>query len=420
MNSRIDSPAPGAPMAPVAPHERIAAMDVLRGFALLGILLMNIEGMAGPLMGSVTGIDPALSGADRIADALVYVFVQGKFYPLFSMLFGMGFAVMLQRAEARERPFFAVYLRRVLALLAIGLAHALLLWSGDVLVTYALVAFALLLFFRRTPASRLPKWGTAILLLFPAFMLFGGLVGSIDAANPGAVPGFAASMAAQEQGMAALVEAQRQAYGSGSFAEATAQRVADLGVMLGFLPFFGTQVLGLFLIGAWFVRSGAIAHPAAHAGVFRALRFGALPVGLAMVLASVWRVPAMDFGRMDLEVASAQGLFMLGGVLMSLGYLGWIVHGVGAGRAWLAALAPAGRMALTNYLAQSAVMTTLFFGYGLGYFEQLPRAWQPAVVLAFFLLQVAWSRAWLARFRMGPVEWLWRSATYGRLPPMRY
>lgn len=419
MNSRIDSPAPGAPMAPVAPHERIAAMDVLRGFALLGILLMNIEGMAGPLMGALTGIDPVLHGADRVADALIYVFVQGKFYPLFSMLFGMGFAVMLMRAEAREVPFFGVYLRRVLALLAIGLAHALLLWSGDVLVTYALVGFVLLLFFRRTPVSRLPKWGVFMLLLFPAFLALGGLTGSMEAARPGSVPGFGASMAAQAQGMADLIEAQRQAYGGGSFAEATGQRAADLDIMLGLLPMFGSQVLGLFLVGAWFVRSGAIADPAGHAATFRRLRLAALPLGLAMVLGSVALVPAVDFGRMDLTVAAANTLFMLGGVLMSLGYLAWIVRGVTAGKAWLAALAPAGRMALSNYLAQSLVMTTLFFGYGLGYFDQLPRAWQPLLVFAFFALQVAWSRAWLARFRMGPMEWLWRAATYGRLPPMR-
>jgi len=118
---------------------------------------MNIEAMVGPLNGALTGIDPALTGADRWADALIYFFVQGKFYPLFSLLFGMGFAVMMQRAADAGRPFVRLYLRRVLALLAIGLAHALLVWSGDILTTYALVALLLLLFFRNTPASRLPR-----------------------------------------------------------------------------------------------------------------------------------------------------------------------------------------------------------------------------------------------------------------------
>ena len=93
------------PLAPVAATERIEAMDVLRGFALLGILLMNIEGIVGPLLGAMTGVDPALTGADRWVDALIYVFVQGKFYPLFSLLFGMGFAVMMQRAVDAGRPF---------------------------------------------------------------------------------------------------------------------------------------------------------------------------------------------------------------------------------------------------------------------------------------------------------------------------
>lgn len=411
-----------APLSPVASHERIAAMDVLRGFALLGILLMNIEGMAGPLMNSITGVDPALTGADRQVDTAIYLLVQGKFYPLFSLLFGMGFAVMLQRAEAAERPFFAVYLRRILALLGLGLVHGLLIWSGDILITYALMGFVLLLFFRRTPQSRLPKWGIALMLLPAVLTLLLGLMGSaFSGLPPEARAPYDEAMAQQAATMAAQVEAQRQAYSSGSFAEATAQRAADVGSMVGFIFIYGSFVLGLFLVGAWFVRSGAIARPAEHARLYARLRWIATPVGLAMVVLSWRMVPTMDFARLDVTQALAQVLQMLGGAVMALGYLAWVLRGLQGGplAGLLAWLAPAGRMALTNYLAQSLVMTTIFFGYGLGYFEQLPRAWQPVLVLAFFVVQVLWSHAWLSAFRMGPVEWLWRTATYGRLPPMR-
>lgn len=413
-----------APLAPVAAHERIAAMDVLRGFALLGILLMNIEGMAGPLMASMTGVDPALTGADRWADTLIYLLVQGKFYPLFSMLFGMGFAVMLHRAEVAEQPFFAVYLRRILVLLGLGVAHGFLLWAGDILVSYALMGFLLLLFFRRTPVSRLPKWGVALMLLPVGLTVLLGLLGSaMQAMPPGADrAGFDQAMAQQAAAMAADIEAQRRAYGSGSWAEATDQRIADVSGMMGFTLIYGWFVLGLFLIGAWFVRSGAIARPAGHARVFAGLRWVATPLGLAMVLISWWIQPTMDFGRLDLESQGAAALQMAGGGVMSLGYLAWIVRALEAGGALargLGRLAPAGRMALTNYLLQSLVMTTLFYGYGFGMFEQVPRAWQAVIAIGFFLLQVVLSRAWLSAFRMGPVEWLWRTLTYGRRPPMR-
>lgn len=411
-----------ASLAPVAGTDRIQALDVVRGFALLGILLMNIEGMAGPLMASMTGLDPQLTGADRWVDGAIYLLVQGKFYPLFSLLFGMGFAVMLMRAEAAERPFFGLYLRRVLALLAIGLAHALLLWSGDILVTYALMGFVLLLFFRRTPRTRLPKWGIGLMLVPLVLTLSMGLLGSAMQAMPEeARAGFEQAMAQQSAQMAAEIEAQRQAYGSGTFAEATAQRLHDFGSMIGFILIYGAFVLGLFLLGAWFARSGAIARPGEFARLHARLRWVALPVGLAMVGVSFLLEPSLDFGRLDLRASTAQALQMAGGAVMALGYLGWVVRGLDcpATAAWLNLLAPAGRMALTNYLLQSLVMTTLFFGYGLGYFDQLPRAWQPLLVLAFFALQVALSRWWMTRFRFGPAEWLWRAATYGHLPPMR-
>lgn len=409
-------------LAPVGAPDRIQALDALRGFALLGILLMNIEAFVGPLMNSMTGLDPSLQGADRTMDAAIYLLVQGKFFPLFSMLFGMGFAVMLMRADAAGRPFLGLYLRRIGTLLVLGLAHAVLLWPGDILVTYALMGLLLGLCFRGTPQSRLPKWGVAMMLLPVGLTLLMGLLGSAMQAMPEeARAGFEQAMAAQGAQIDAQVEAQRLAYGSGSYAEATAQRASDFLSMLGFIFIFGAFILGLFLVGAWFTRSGAIARPEQHARLFWRLRWVALPVGLAMVLVSYWMVPTMDFGRLDLTASTAQSLQMLGGAVMALAYLAWFVRGLQSpvlGR-WLGLLAPAGRMALTNYLMQSLVCTTIFYGYGLGYFEQLPRAWQPLFVLALFGLQVALSHWWLARFRFGPMEWLWRAATYLQLPPMR-
>src|SRR5688500_16136464 len=222
-------------LAPVAARERIEVMDVLRGFALLGILLMNMEAFVGPLMESLPGVNPRLTGADRWVDTAIYVLVQGKFFTLFSLLFGMGFAVMLERANAAGTSGTALYARRLFALLGIGLVHAILIWSGDILLTYALLGFVLLLFFRRTPLSRLPKWGAAFYLL--PLLLVWTMAGFALLAqqDPQAAAEFQKGMAQQAQQMAALIEGERQAYGSGSYVQAVAQRATDTGTMLGFI-----------------------------------------------------------------------------------------------------------------------------------------------------------------------------------------
>src|SRR5690606_38682382 len=129
----------------MAASERIDSLDVLHGLALLDIALMNVEYFSAPLVGMAQGIDPAQRGLDWLADAFVDVFVRGKFWTLFSLLFGMGFAIMLDRARRAGRSFMPLYLRRTFGLLLIGLAHAWLIWAGDILVAYAVTAFALLL-----------------------------------------------------------------------------------------------------------------------------------------------------------------------------------------------------------------------------------------------------------------------------------
>lgn len=407
--------------APIAPSERIAAMDVVRGFALFGILLMNIEGMVGPLNGAMTGLDPALQGADRTADALIYILVQGKFYALFSLLFGMGFAVMMQRAEAAGTDFGAVYVRRTLVLLGIGLVHMLLVWSGDILTSYALIAMLLLWWFRRTPTAQLPWWGIGLGLV-PVLALLGfGLLGSLAQLEPTIAAEFNKALAVEAAAFASATEAQRQAFGGADYFAAVAQRLHDMLMIFGYMLLMGWQILGLFVLGSWFVRSGAIANPHAFPRLFARLRWIALPVGLALMLLSFRLAPTNDPGRLDIVVGVAGGLAVIGSLLMCLGYLAWIVRGLQS-PAWarcLAVLAPAGRMALTNYLVQSLAMTLVFYGYGLGFFEQLPRAWQVPFVIVFFALQVAASRWWLVRFRYGPVEWLWRAGTYLRWPSMR-
>ncbi|MET1162292.1 MAG: DUF418 domain-containing protein [Pseudoxanthomonas sp.] len=411
---------PYSGLDPTPAAERIQTLDVVRGFALLGILLMNIEGMAGPLMASATGLDPALAGADRWADALVCIFVQGKFFTLFSLLFGMGFAVMSQRALAAGRPFAGLYWRRSLALLGIGLIHALLIWSGDILVAYALLSM-LLLAFREVSPRWLPWLAGASFLAPLALMLLLGGMGSLMQSTPELATEWKQGMANQEKLVAEMLEGQRQAFGAGSYAQATLQRARDLLVSLTNLMIVGPLIFGMFLLGSWFVKTGAITRPETRPRLFQRLRWLALPAGLAMVVASFALHPTQHPAEFSLTASTAFCLGMLGSALLCLGYLGWLVRGMQS-PTWarkLAWLAPAGRMALTNYLLQSLACTLVFYGYGLGYFEQLPRAWQIPFALALFCMQVLLSRWWLRRLRFGPVEWLWRSLVYLRPQPMR-
>ena len=407
-------------LAPITSNDRIQTLDVVRGFALFGILLMNIEMMVGPTMAPTTGVDPALTGVDRWADAAIYLLVQGKFFTLFSLLFGMGFAVMSQRATEAGRPFAGVYWRRGLALFVIGLLHALLIWSGDILVTYAVLSMFLLVF-RDVPLRLLP-WLAAGSFLAPLGLMMGlGLLGSLMQMTPELAAGWNDAMGEQGKMVAALVEGQRQAYGSGTYLEAVVQRSRDFGFALMNLMIVGPLVFGMFLLGSWFVRSGAIAQPEKHARLFKRLRWGILPLGLALVLVSFAIQPTLDQATIDLRFSTAFSLSMLGSALMCLGYMAWIVRGMQS-PTWaprLAWVAPAGRMALTNYLMQSIVCTLVFYGYGLGYFQQLPRAWQVPFVFALFGMQVVLSRWWLQRFRFGPMEWVWRSLTYFTPQPMR-
>lgn len=392
-------------LQPLASGERIAVLDVLRGAALLGILLMNIEAFSGPLDLAFTGIDTHWHGIDYWADAFVYVFVQGKFFTLFSLLFGAGFAVMARRAEATGRDFAPFYLRRSAGLLLIGLCHALLVWSGDILVLYALVSLPLLAC-REAPRSWLPWMGVIVYLGGVAMMLLIGAMVSMASADD------VQKMLSDAQQTIGL---QRQVYGHGSWMQANAQRLHEFSASLGAMLITGPEVLGMFLIGSWFAGSGALAAPERFPRLYAALRWVALPVGLLVTLLGVVWKPYLAPGAYDLPATAAMALVTAGALPMCLGYLAWIVRW----RTQLAWLAPVGRMALTHYLGQSLLCTWLFYHYGLGVFEMMPRSVQLLFALLLFALQVWLSRAWLRRFRFGPMEWVWRAMTYRQWPPMR-
>ena len=378
---------------------RIAWLDAVRGFALLGILLMNLEAFTGPYLQAMSGIDPSLSGADRLADAFVYVFVQSKFWTLFSLLFGVGFALMQDGARRARADFTLVYSRRLMALAVFGLAHALLLWEGDILFTYALAGAVLLWRVRADAVPRLSR----IVAVYAAPLLLIALLGLLDAGP------------AEPQALAEAIAREAEIQGAGSYAEISAWRLEKFAQGLGGLVVLLPMAVAMFALGVRLHRSGFTVPPerSTPGDALRALAFFA--GGLALTLAGVAVSPNVDPLRIDVRSAAVGILNLLGAPLMCLGYffaLRWL-WGRAGGRRWLARFAPAGRMALSNYLGQSLLCTLLFYGYGAGLFGQLPRAWQILFALAVFAAQLVFSRWWLALFGMGPMEHLWRRLTYG-------
>ena len=396
-------------------QDRDLALDVLRGFALFGILLVNFDWFTRALPEIVLGSRPGLEGLDRAMDFLIQTLATGKFYAIFSMLFGAGFALMLDRATAREAPFWGTYLRRLAMLAVIGALHITLVWAGDILLTYAIVGFVMVLLFRKTPVTRLWKWALALILL-PA--LLGGLAGlAVGLANldPNTAAAIAAEMTKGRVELDAAVEASRSVYVSGSFSEVMANRWRDWSFGASHFLFWIPPILGYFLLGRWLLTTGRLTDAGSHARWFGRMRLLGIGLGVPLSAAGAWLMLGENLMLPTPNTAAATVLISIGALLLSLGWLSCVVPAASA----LAWLAPAGQMALSNYLLQSLVWTFVFYGYGLGLWDQVPRAWHALLVIGFFALQIPFSRWWLARFRFGPAEWLWRAATYGQLPPMR-
>lgn len=400
--------------SPVEAAQRIHVLDVVRGFALLGIFLMNVEWFTRPVQQMGWGIDPSATGIDRTAAWLVYVFVQGKFWVLFSLLFGMGFAVMATRG-GHGAQFRRTYVRRCVALLALGVLHGVLLWSGDILHAYAIAGLLLLAFGEIGNRARL--WlGLGLYLAMVALFVLGGLLLSL-------LPDEAmAEFGALSGDIEAKAAAASVVFAEGGYWQATAQRAGDFAMLamqgsMMVLP----MALGVFMLGAWLVRSGRMHDVAAQRRWFARLALWTIPLGLAFVALSVSIGTSFDGMREMGPLMLASGVMFLGNLPLALGYLSLLVLALGVPglSRVLSWLAPAGRMALTNYLMQSLVASTLFYGYGFGLWGQVGRAGQVLLVFAVFAFQVVASRWWLARHRFGPMEWLWRWLTYGHRPAMR-
>lgn len=411
----------GPPAAPVRDAERIIVLDVLRGVAVLGILLVNVQFFAFTLDHAMTVSWRAMPPLDAAAKLFTGFFAEFKFISLFSMLFGMGLALMSGRAEQAGRPFGRLYARRLLVLLALGLLHGVLLWYGDILSLYALLGFIALLCRNLRPRTLVIL---AVVLFFAPLLCLGGCLAAFP--DQGFSGGFDwATMGDQFGSDAApffqFMADEERIYQSGTWGEMVLHRSATYALMLLFanLMTFGGRCLALFFLGIAMIRVGLFDDPQRHRPAFRRLLIFGLALGVplqaaGLVLQTLYSGTIIgDMAWFDLTYLGSMGLSLayLGGIALLCLRQDWVAR--------LRPLAAVGRTALTNYLGHSVICGLVFYGYGLGLFGQVGHAFAFALVLAIFAAQLVISPLWLRWFRFGPVEWLWRSATYWRLQPMR-
>jgi uncharacterized protein len=395
---------------PISAGERIEVLDTIRGFALLGIFIMNMPAFNTSLF---LGFDEAMwpHWWDRGTETVRDVIFSGKFNSMFSMLFAIGFTIQLGRLQEREpERATRIYLRRLFWLFVFGVVHACVFWAGDVLHMYAVLGLLLL------ALHRLPD--RAIVALIVACLLYPTIVGTIRlmTTNPEDIQ---AIIAVTQQ----AISADNAAFGHGNFLD-TARRSTQamitfyeypmrLGMVAGYVQFFTTVLLGL-LLG----RHRFFQNVAAHLPLVRRIQWWALGIGLVCGSAFViWRSVTVNPMEPSVwRILAATG-YVVGRISIMIFYVTTIVRAV-CNERWRQRLAPitlAGRMPLSNYLLQTLIGVVLFYHWGFGLWGKVGPALDLVLAVAiFFIIQVPLTRWWLNRFPRGPMEHLWRVLTYGR------
>ena len=410
-NTERFSPGP----QPVAEKERIVTLDVLRGFALLGILPMNIQYFS---MISAAYFNPTAYGDLHGANFLVWFFshvlADQKFMTIFSMLFGAGILLMTSRVEATGRPSAALHYRRMGWLILFGAAHSYLLWSGDILYSYGMCGLVVYLFRKRRPRTLLIVGLLTLAVACALLTAYGQWSRQWPPAD---------LKAAREQlwkPTPQMVAKEVAAY-QGSWTKQMPYRAIDSVQMEAnyFLGFTFWRAGGLMLIGMALFKLGVFSAKRPQS-LYWAMITVALLVGLPVTLYGTHR----DFAAgWDFRYCFFYGMQFnyWASVLMSLGWVGAVVLASKA-EALLPLtrrLAAVGRMAFSNYIMHTVVCTTLFYGHGFGLFGKVERVWQFGIVLIIWTMQLVVSPIWLRHFHFGPLEWLWRSLTYWQWEPFR-
>jgi uncharacterized protein len=396
-------------VGPISLSERIVFIDVLRGMALFGILAANMRAFFAPL-DCYDRIGLLFHGrADVLAQAFIDTLIQGKFVTIFSFLFGMGFAIQMSRAEARGARFLGFYPRRLLALALFGVIHGLLIWAGDILLTYALSGAILLLFRKRQQKTLL--WWAGSLFSLPIVVSAVFLTIYFSRFRPH-------WMEPKPPDMKKLY-AVINIYAHGTIRQIYAQNWVEWKQSLP-TELFALYAVGLFLLGMWVWRTGIVQRLDEYRPVLQRVCAWCIPVGLVInTYVAVMKV-LVPPGIVSVWAWSAGVLWLPGSHILSAGYASGLAL-IFLHKDWRRVLLPfaaVGRMALTDYLMQSVLCTLFFYHYTTGLYGRVGPAMGLVPTVILFAAQVGFSNWWLKRYRFGPMEWLWRGMTYGKLPSM--
>lgn len=379
-------------LEPVSLEERVESIDIMRGFALLGILLINMLAFHSPF----SYIDPYTwfdGPGDQATFAFLDIFIQASFYPLFAMLFGYGLGIQFLRAEARNKAFAPMAVKRLAVLLVFGILHAFLIWFGDILITYAIMGF-LLIGMMRLQSKWLLRLGLVIYAIPQALLLMI----------------LFAAVAADSSFYTGIQEVQNSiaAYGGGTFAEIFRQRFDDW--MYGNNPLnyivLTVTILPFTMIGAAAAKWRLIERANELKKLWMGLAVGGFALGLLLKLMPYISEP-------NIAITFLQDIF--GGPLLAVAYAASIalITRHGSVPLLLRPLVKAGRMSLTIYITQSLIATTIFYSYGLGLYGQVNLLTGTLLGLGIFAVQLIFAELWLSKFSQGPLEMIWRKLTYG-------
>lgn len=399
---------------PVKPAERIPLLDIIRGFAIFGILLINIHFYSHPVRTIFNLKGGTLSQTDTYIITVTSFFVSEKFFSILALLFGIGMAMTFDRVRERKGRFVPLYVRRLIGLFIIGISHALLFYAGDYIGNYALLGVIALVFCYLKPAVILPA--SLAVLLVPVFLSAPGIL-----QQPAADRQTRVEQARERENMLReRVKKYNQKniriYGHGSVADIFRLRFRETISQYLSLMYVGWKLLSMILLGIWCWKKGIVKFWGEHLGFIRKTMWISLIIGIAGNALSLYGSVASPGPSPFLELLEMIGQ-EIGAPALGVFYVSGIVLLYHAG-AWLKILrlfGPVGRMAMSNYVVQSIVCTTLFYSYGFGLYHQTSYAANLLLALALFGVQIVVSRLWLKKFGYGPLEWLLRTFMYGRI-----
>ena len=404
-------------------EQRYISLDAMRGFAVMGILAMNIISFAMPEWAYIT---PAAYGGDSLADQIAwffaFIFIDGKMRGLFSLLFGASMMLVIDRAVAKGESAAQVHYRRMAWLAVFGLAHYFFIWFGDILFLYAIIGM-IAFRFRNWSPERLVK--IACIIFAVGLALWGIQFGALQIFQYFATrPDASADMARQfrelmDSADLAFNIAPDLALHRGSYVALTMDRLDEWSTPFILVVQSIGETLPLMMIGMAMQKSGFMTGNW-DAIDYRRWVMRTLPVGLLLTLVlGVWIV-AVDFDRI-----TALAVFFFWGaiprIMLTVGYAAVLILIIRRyqNHPMLARVAVTGRAAFSNYLGTSIVMTTIFYGYGFGLFGHVGRTGLWVFVLGAWAVMLLWSKPWLMKFHYGPLEWLWRSLARGKVQIMR-